>query len=142
MNLQDHALRVMGKGSRERDIPIPERLRPRLVNWRARDGHGAGWVFPSSQRIGQHMSPTMLWRDVKDSAIVAGVERRVTPHVLRHTFATELLRQGVDIRVVQELLGHASLKNTQIYVGVLPARLLADIGRLNFDAPEADEQAV
>ena len=132
VDLYRRRLRVMGKGSKERDIPIHARLVEVLAAWRLREGNGSAWVFPSSQRAGLPFSPTTLWHDVDDAASLAGLTDGVSPHVLRHTFATELLRRGADVRRVQVLLGHASLATTQIYTLVEVSDLEPDVDRLDF----------
>lgn len=132
-----HRLRIMGKGSRERVIPMHPVLQARLRWWRERvEGT---FVFPSEPHPDRPMSVVTIWADVKVAAELAGIPN-VTPHRCRHTFATELLRAGSDIRRVQELLGHAALTSTQIYTGVSIAHLEADVGRLDF-APARGKNA-
>lgn len=133
VDLRSGKLRVFGKGSKERMIPINGRLVDLLSAWRMYDGNGSAHVFPSSQRSGLPISPTTLWHDVDDSAQIAGLQDIVSPHVLRHTFATECLRLGSDIRRVQALLGHESLKSTQIYTKVYDEDLVPDVARLDFE---------
>ena len=86
------------------------------------------WVFPSRQlsedprtsvRRRHHVQPSGFQRAVSRAAAKAGIEKRVTPHTLRHSFATHLLESGADIRTVQDLLGHANLETTQIYLHVI-----------------------
>lgn len=131
LDLSERRARVMGKGSKERIIP----LHPELVEiLRAWLGHlnGSGYVFPSARGYRPHMHSVTLWGDVKKAAAAAGLAGEVAPHRLRHTFATELLRGGTDIRHVQELLGHASLSSTQIYTKVVVEDLEPDVARLDF----------
>ena len=120
---------VMGKWAKERTVPISARLLRALEKWWA-NSEGLGYLFPSSTRPGYHVSRLTLWRDVKEAARIARAAG-VTPHRLRHTFATELTRQGVDIRHVQELLGHESLASTQIYTLVAVRDLEKDVEKLD-----------
>ncbi len=122
VNLRLGYVRCMGKGSKERIVPLGrcaieasknylEILRPRLLG----DRHSAA-VFLS--RTGRSLDRTNIWRLVRRYAIAAGIDRHVSPHTLRHSFATHLLAGGADLRVIQELLGHADLTTTQIYTHV------------------------
>jgi integrase/recombinase XerD len=129
------ALVRQGKGDRDRYIPIPGRLLPELTAYVA--GQVAGWLFPA--RFGRGpLSSRAVQRMLKRVATAAGiadvdVPRRITPHKLRHTFATTLLdknKGNADIRQVQELLGHSSVATTEIYTHVLPDRLRAVVDRL------------
>ena len=126
-------MRVFGKGSKERIVPIGryaldaladwegERGRPTFVpiRWSSRDDANA--VFLSSR--GRRMNRQGAWVAIHAVAERAGLADRVSPHVLRHSFATHLLGHGADIRVVQDLLGHASITTTQVYTKVLPEHL-------------------
>ncbi len=118
VNLQDGWVRVLGKGSKERLIPVHERalafLKQFLQIRQRRFPHAVdGEVFLN--RRGRRLSRVQFWRDLQALAKRAGLEGKVHPHVLRHTFATHLLQGGADLRSVQEMLGHASLSTTQIY---------------------------
>jgi integrase/recombinase XerD len=122
--------KCFGKGSKERIVPLGrpavnalraylEGLRPRLT----RSAADAPWVFVS--RGGRGLSREMLWMLVKKYARRAGLNGKVSPHTLRHSFATHLLAGGADLRTVQELLGHASIQTTQQYTHVDRERLRA-----------------
>ena len=118
LNLQDGWVRVLGKGAKERLIPVHERalalLKGFLLLRQKRFPHaGESEVFLG--RGGRALSRVQFWRDLQALAKRAGLEGRVHPHVLRHTFATHLLQGGADLRSVQEMLGHSSLATTQIY---------------------------
>jgi site-specific recombinase XerD len=132
VDLHGGTLRVNGKGSKERVVPIPPALRAILTAWHFRDPHAA-WMFSSTQRAGEHMSAITLWHDVTDAAMVGQVPN-VTPHRLRHTYATEVLRLTHNVAAVQVLLGHASLASTQIYAKVEVSSLAADVAPLDFSA--------
>ena len=119
VDLEDGFVRVLGKGGKERDVPLGRygreavaayltRARPDLAASRSRS------ALLLSQRGGR-LTRQSVGRIVAAQARAAGLERRVTPHTLRHSFATHLLEGGADVRVVQELLGHASVATTQIY---------------------------
>lgn len=122
-------LLVRGKGSKERLVPLGETARQALENYAA-DWRGAflqprqmsPWLFPSRGDSG-HLTRQRFGQLLKDLAIAAGIEpRRVSPHVLRHAFASHLLAHGADLRAVQKMLGHADISTTQIYTHVLDAR--------------------
>lgn len=118
---------VIGKGNKERIVPVGERaismLRKYLETARpalARPGSPAN-VFLTTR--GTAFSHTAMWARVVRRARRAGVRQRVTPHLLRHSFATHLLENGADLRVIQELLGHSSISTTQVYTHVAGSRL-------------------
>lgn len=124
---QTGVLRVMGKGSKERLVPVGEEclywLQRYLTNARP-DLPGAGlsdFLFPG--RDGGAVTRQTIWHRVKARAKRAGIDSSLSPHGLRHAFATHLLNHGVDLRSVQLMLGHADLSTTQIYTQVAAARL-------------------
>ncbi|MDR3407532.1 MAG: site-specific tyrosine recombinase XerD [Methylovirgula sp.] len=126
---------VRGKGGRERLVPLSEPARRAVAAYRAlldSQGHAAGpWLFPAQGASG-HLSRQVFARDLKTIAAQAGIATaRVSPHVLRHAFASHLLQNGADLRVVQELLGHADISTTQIYTHVLDARMKAMVRDLH-----------
>src|SRR3954471_5372788 len=106
-------LRIIGKGNKERLVPLPQPILDELGHlWRSH--HNPRWLFPN--RRGDAPLNTSLVADPFTAAVVAaGIRRDVTPHTLRHSYATRLIENGVDIRVVQILLGHASIASTAIY---------------------------
>lgn len=115
------AMRVTGKGSKERFVPVGGPAREALGAYlvRARPAlNTAGKPALFLNKRGGRVSRQTLWQLVGESARRAGIEAEVSPHTLRHSFATHLLEGGADIRVVQELLGHASVSTTQIYTKV------------------------
>ena len=113
---------VRGKGSKERLVPISTRAEAAVVKWLEIAPGGTLWLFPSGKK---HISRVRLFQIVRTMAADAGIApERVSPHVLRHAFATHLLSGGADLRVLQSLLGHADIATTQIYTHVDSARLV------------------
>jgi integrase/recombinase XerD len=131
---------VRGKGNRERLVPLNTAAREAMRTYLAAlgdDREGAKWLFPSFGESG-HLTRQHAARELKELAIAAGVPpTRVSPHVLRHAFASHLLHNGADLRVVQTLLGHADISTTQIYTHVLEERLKSLVRDLH---PLADPQ--
>ena len=122
INLKLGYIRCIGKGNKERIVPIGrpaveavnrylDMLRPRLLGEQTTDA-----LFLS--RTGRPLDRTNIWRLVRKYAVAAGIETKLSPHTLRHCFATHLLAGGADLRIVQELLGHADVTTTQIYTHV------------------------
>jgi integrase/recombinase XerD len=129
-NLDAGVVRVFGKGSKERLVPLGEVAIDWLRRWLAEGrphvlgGRPCDAVFATA-RVAP-MSRQMFWNLIKRYALVAGIDpARLSPHVLRHAFATHLLNHGADLRVVQLLLGHADITTTQIYTHVARERLKA-----------------
>ena len=127
INLNDGVLRILGKGDKTRLVPLGEvavdwlnrylkQGRPALLKNRASDR-----VFVSARGAG--ISRQMFWKLIKRYALLAGISKPISPHVLRHAFATHLINHGADLRVVQLLLGHADISTTQIYTHVARERL-------------------
>ena len=134
---------VRGKGGKERLVPISEPAKKAMRLYRAKldelaPGLAASpWLFPSEGASG-HLTRQVFARDLKKIAAAAGIaSSRVSPHVLRHAFASHLLQNGADLRVVQDLLGHADISTTQIYTHVLDERAKAMVRDLH---PLADEK--
>ncbi|MEY2659692.1 MAG: hypothetical protein RLZZ123_864 [Pseudomonadota bacterium] len=129
--LGDQVLRVLGKGSKERLVPYGQvaadcllrylqEARPALVGERPEE---ALFVSSRGARSGQSMSRIMFWNLVRKYALQAGIDRPLSPHTLRHAFATHLLNHGADLRAVQMLLGHADISTTTIYTHIARERL-------------------
>lgn len=113
---------LRGKGGRERLVPISNRARAAVAVWQAHVPGDSLWLFPSGK---SHLSRIRLYQSVKELAAAAGIRPdRVSPHVLRHAFATHLLEGGADLRALQTMLGHADIGTTQIYTHVDSRRLV------------------
>jgi integrase/recombinase XerD len=112
-----------GKGGKDRDVLLCPRLLETLREyWRWKKPKT--WLFPGQPREhGDHLSDKTVWYVCNDAAQHAGMKRRVSPHMLRHSFATHLLERGADLRSVQLMLGHADIAKTQIYTHVVEERL-------------------
>ena len=127
LHLEASFLSVIGKGNKERVVPVGRQAvaaldryiaagRPKLISPKS-----TAAVFLNKR--GGPFAPVTLWKRIKRRARLAGIERNVTPHMLRHSFATHLLEHGADLRVIQELLGHASISTTEVYTHVGRSRL-------------------
>ncbi len=142
LSLAEQSVRVIGKGDRERRLPVGDvalgaltryvdDVRPVLIGRAHAEGRAPGSaksrlarggpLFLNSR--GQRLSRMAAWRVIRHAALVGGVRGHVTPHTLRHSFATHLLEGGADLRVVQELLGHASITTTQLYTHLTGERI-------------------
>ena len=114
---------LKGKGGRERLVPISDRARAAVAAWRMHVAPDRAWLFPSGKG---HLTRVRLYQLVKALAADAGIPPdRVSPHVLRHAFATHLLAGGADLRALQAMLGHADIATTEIYTHVDASRLVA-----------------
>ena len=124
-------LLVRGKGSKERQVPLSDPARSAIAKWLRMRAAGLGegeksrYLFPSRGRAG-HLTRQRFAQLLKEAALAAGIDPvRVSPHVLRHAFASHLLEAGADLRSVQLMLGHADIATTQIYTHVVPEKLRA-----------------
>ncbi len=128
INLRQGVIRIVGKGSKERLVPMGEEA----INWLQRylaevrpellkKNLAQDVVFPSNRGVA--MTRQTFWHRIKEHARVAGVNKKLSPHTLRHAFATHLLNHGADLRVVQLLLGHSDLSTTQIYTHIAQHRM-------------------
>lgn len=110
-----------GKGLKDRMIPLPEKLLSELrIYWK--QYKPSGFLFPG--QTGGSYSPKSVQMILKRASNQAGIRKKVTPHSLRHTYATHLLEQGTDIRLIQQLLGHNSIKTTQLYLHISKAQFV------------------
>lgn len=114
---------LTGKGSKERLVPISDRARAAVTSWHAFVPTGSRYLFPSRKA---HISRIRLFQIIRELAAQAGLDpQKVSPHVLRHAFATHLLAGGANLRALQTMLGHADIATTQIYTHVDSSRLVA-----------------
>jgi integrase/recombinase XerD len=131
VSLTEHVVRPMGKGSKERLVPFGQEAgdwlvrylreaRPAILGERQSE---ALFVTSAGPKAGTGMSRVMFWNIVKRQAVVAGITAPLSPHTLRHAFATHLLNHGADLRAVQMLLGHADISTTTIYTHIARERL-------------------
>lgn len=124
---RDHIL-IRGKGNKERIVPLSGKAKDALSAFLALRNKapafaGNPWLFPASSESG-HLARQVFARDLKTLSARAGVSaKQISPHVIRHAFASHLLQNGADLRVVQELLGHSDISTTQIYTHILTERL-------------------
>ena len=127
LNQEAGFLRCIGKGGKERVVPVGSHALKWIKRYLAdarpalNPAEDARQIFLN--RFGRRLSRISIWSIIKQCAGTAGIRKRITPHTLRHSFATHLLEAGADLRVVQELLGHSSISTTQIYTHVDRARL-------------------
>jgi integrase/recombinase XerD len=129
LDLDHRIIRVTGKGNKTRLVPVGSKAVEAIAGYLDRERPGL-----VTKRTGSHvflthhgkgMTPARLWQIVKGHAGRAGLDQRVYPHLMRHSFATHLLTGGADLRIIQELLGHADISTTQIYTHVEHSRLKA-----------------
>ncbi|MEK7335512.1 MAG: site-specific tyrosine recombinase XerD [Candidatus Binatota bacterium] len=127
VNLEGDFLTVKGKGSKVRMVPFGRWAKDALLRYlkevRAGLSKGRASHFLFLTRSGKALTRQGFWKLIRRYALAAGIEKRVTPHTLRHSFATHLLEGGADLRSVQSMLGHADISTTQIYTHVTSARL-------------------
>ena len=136
LNLEAGYLSTTGKGSKQRIVPIGDQAAEWLMKYirvarpALLDGRTSPWLFVNARR-GGGLSRVGFWKILKGYGRKAGLSRTLSPHVLRHSFATHLLEHGADLRSIQMMLGHADLSTTQIYTHVLEARLRAVYDRFH-----------
>ncbi|MBM3758087.1 MAG: site-specific tyrosine recombinase XerD, partial [Acidobacteria bacterium] len=129
VNFQGNYVTVKGKGAKVRAVPFGLWARDKLSSYltgvrpRLLKGQSSPYLF--TNRSGRALSRQGFWKLIRRYALTAGIDKRVTPHTLRHSFATHLLEGGADLRSVQTMLGHADISTTQIYTHVDGARLKA-----------------
>ena len=129
---------LRGKGGKERLVPLSDRARAAVAAWRDHVDPARPWLFPSGKG---HLSRIRLYQMVQEIGAMAGIPPdRISPHVLRHAFATHLLEGGADLRALQAMLGHADIATTEIYTHVDSARLVALVNERHplADTPRID----
>lgn len=129
VNLKSGFVRVLGKGSKERLIPFGEEAGERIEEYlregrpRLLKGKTSDYLFVSNR--GKPLSRFRFWQIIRENAVAAGINKKITPHMLRHSFATHMLAHGADLRSLQMLLGHSDISTTQVYTHVDRGRLQA-----------------
>lgn len=122
IDIEECYVKIFGKGNKERLVPFGQKAQLYLKRYlRVRNNSKSEYLFLT--RLNKPISRIEFWRQLKQIAIKAGITKNITPHTLRHSFATHLLTGGADIRFVQEMLGHSSISTTQIYTHVSQERL-------------------
>ena len=116
VDLEERTIRIRGKGEKDRIVLFDDATRDIMEEYMQKRSCDSEFIFVN--RHGNHLTPRYVQMMIKDYARVAGIKKKVTPHILRHSFATHLLKNGVDIRAIQQLLGHSNLSTTQIYTSV------------------------
>ena len=116
VDLDDRTIRIRGKGEKDRIVLFDDNTKELIQDYLAQRDDDSEYLFIN--RNLKHLTPRYVQMMIKDYARVAGIKKKVTPHILRHSFATHLLKNGVDIRAIQQLLGHSNLSTTQIYTSV------------------------
>lgn len=120
LNLDENLIKVnLGKGKKDRFVKIPSSIKEELKNYSKINN--SKFLFPSNR--GGKLTTATIQAIIKNSAKKAGIKKRVYPHLLRHSFATHLLEQGTDLRIIQKLLGHSDIKTTQIYTQISQASI-------------------
>jgi len=116
VDLDERTIRIRGKGEKDRIVLFDENTLILIEDYLDKRLDEGAYLFMN--RSGNHLTPRYIQMMIKDYADAAGIRKKVTPHILRHSFATHLLKNGVDIRAIQQLLGHSNLSTTQIYTSV------------------------
>ncbi len=130
INFSKKQLLVLGKGAKERFVPIAQTALDRIDNyliWREKylNGRYSPWLFPSNTSLSGHITRDNFSKNLKNLALKAGISPlKISPHVLRHSFATHLLNKHVDLRSVQKLLGHEDISTTEIYTHIVSEQLI------------------
>lgn len=128
INFKEGLIRIKGKGNKERLIPFGEYALEYLIIYiekfrSLKEYRNSQFLFIS--KLGTQLTRQFFWKQIKKYALEAGIESNVSPHTLRHSFATHLLEGGADLRLVQELLGHSNIATTEIYTHVSSKRILS-----------------
>lgn len=129
IDLDECLIRIMGKGSKERIVPLGDYAINALSNYinnyrQLLNKKHSSYIFLNNR--GDKLSRQFIFKTIKNECIKKGIKKNVSPHTLRHTFATHLLKNGADLRIIQELLGHENLSTTQIYTHLTNDKLKSD----------------
>jgi integrase/recombinase XerD len=134
LDLSSRVVRLFGKGSKERVVPFGRTAEAHLRDYLASSGRDMlipeSWAKSSDRDAvfltnrGRRLNRQKAWSVVRDAGLAAGIHQELSPHVLRHSCATHMLEHGADLRIVQEMLGHATISTTQIYTKVSQERLI------------------
>jgi integrase/recombinase XerD len=116
LDMEERTVRIRGKGEKDRIVLFDKSTKVLMEEYLKKRSNESEYLFIN--RSGNHLTPRYIQMMIKDYARIAGIKKKVTPHILRHSFATHLLKNGVDIRAIQQLLGHSNLSTTQIYTSV------------------------
>lgn len=137
INFDKREILVRGKGAKERIVPVAQDALKRVLDYFAyrdlffKKGRKSIWLFPSYSKQG-HITRDAFFKSLKNLAVESGISpEKVTPHVLRHSFATHLLNNGADLRSVQQMLGHSSITTTEIYTHILNDKLIRTVQNLH-----------
>lgn len=126
-NLNGGFLRILGKGDKERLVPFGERAKEKIQDYleggrsHILRGKRSNYLFVTNR--GSCMTRLRFWQILKEIAVASGISKNISPHMLRHSFATHLLANGADLRAVQMMLGHSDITTTQIYTHIDQERL-------------------
>ena len=123
-DIDDNVCRVLGKGNKERLVPIGQKALKAIDHYLLQHRPNCPNPYLFAGKKGGPINRTSIWKRIKDYAKAAGIEKNVSPHTLRHSFATHLLDHGADLRIIQELLGHSSIATTDKYTHVGRSSLL------------------
>lgn len=133
INFEKKQILILGKGSKERIVPVADKAIKTILNYIAEraeflNGKKSEWLFPSKSSKSGHITRDSFFKLLKKLAVQAGVyPSRISPHVLRHSFATHLLNHDVDLRSVQKLLGHENISTTEIYTHIISQKLIKTV---------------
>ncbi len=133
INFEKRQLIIFGKGSKERIVPVADAAISGVINYaefrdKYLNGKKSPWLFPSLASKSGHITRDAFFKNIKNLAVKAGISpQRISPHVLRHSFATHLLNHNVDLRSVQKMLGHEDISTTEIYTHIVSQKLREEV---------------
>ena len=133
INFDKKQILIKGKGAKERIVPVADDAQRSVLKWfderkRYTNKSNKQFLFPSLKSKAGHISRNTFFNDIKKLALIAGIDKdKVSPHVLRHSFATYLLERDVDLRSIQTILGHEDISTTEIYTHIMPQSLIIEV---------------